>query len=307
MGKTKTQSKSTKKSDPEPTKKNQATTSAGLIFNVNTFKESMKRHFEAQEIEKPMFQNAHIAMSALVQRMATILAKNVATQAPKDKSDCRTIRRGLLTDSILKDDGLKQFYYMILLKFDKDQTYNESLPIARKELDELFNSIDKRLKFTPKALNLMCYLLLKLYHEVLVTSYEFISFAKRKTLDPVAITFAIKNRIRDTYLTNELCNEVSRAADVDLTETEAVLDNENDKNMRADGGEDSDDGEEVAPKKRSAKKTQPIEESSDSSLSSGSSGSPSASEEEVEAKPKSRKTSNAGGKKKATKTRRAAK
>lgn len=213
-------------------KVNKITQSSGLALNVNTFKSNMKSYFEQHDTEAPMFSGSPVAMTACIQRMCTHIIKNLLPYVNKDKSGIKSVTRQSLRYSICLNNELNQYYYMKLLKFDKNQIFIDQLPVAKKELDSLVSSVDKSIKFTQRANNLLCFLLLKVYQDLLSVSYEFMNCCKKSTLNANFVLFAIRNRFCDN-LSHELSTEVKRAVGASSeegkeNENEEVKDDEKD-------------------------------------------------------------------------------
>ena len=259
--------------------RNQITRDAGLLYNVNTMKKDMIEFFKNQDLKftvtnaegetsrkLPMFRGSQVALTATLQELTKSLLTNVLQITNRDKSGLRTVTRPLLKYSIHLHKGFEKYYGYRLESFNKNQVYKEQLPFKEDDVNQVMNNVDRKLTFTPKAFNLLCFLLLEAYLEVLRTAYDFISFAGKRTLTPSAISAAIKNRFPD-IVSYELCNELSRAC-------AAVGDDiyKKDDGDEEDDDEDEEDEEEeqvVKSKtskktsKKASKKTEQIEEEDD--------------------------------------------
>lgn len=288
---------------------NKLTEKAGLSFNINKVKANMIHYFKVHDLNQPKFKGAHVAMTAALQELCTLVVKNALQHTHKDKSNVRTLTRETLRNSVLLHDGLKQYYYTKLWTFDKSQMYGDQLPVSKNDLATVVESVDGDLKLTPKALNFLNFLLLKAYLDVVSTSYLFIDFAKRKSLEARAIVYALKSLFADS-VSYDIYTEVDRATTAvgDAVEKADGEDEDGDHaDVEHDSDSDSDDGndEEQPKSKGNAKgKGKAVEqvdsedESSDESLEESSDDSSSSSEEVVASKPKGKPKAKANTKSK---------
>ena len=293
--------------------RNQLTRDAGLVFNVNTMKSSMISFFKNQDLyftvtnaegevsrKLPMFKGSQVAMTAALEQLCRLLFNNVLQYTNRDKSGLRTVTRPVLKYSVFLHKGLNEYYNYRLNSFNKNQVYKEQVPFREDEIVEVMNVVDRKLTFTPKAFNLLCFLLSDAYLEILRTSYDFISFAKKRTLDPRAVSCSIKNRFPD-LVNHELCNELSRAC--------AAVGNDIDKNDDEEDDDEEEDEvkeEEVKSKGKSggkstksakSKKVEQVDEESDDEIESDEESDEESVEEVVARKPSKKAGSNTKGKK----------
>jgi len=299
--------------------RNQLTRDAGLVYNVNTMKSNMIAFFKNQDLyftvksaesgevtkKLPMFKGSQVSLTAVLEQLTRLVFTNVLQYTNTDKSGLRTVTRPVLKYSVCLHRGLNQYYNYPMNSFNKNQVYKDQLPFKEDEIMQVMNSVNRKLMFTPKAFNMLCFLLLEAYLDVMSTAYDFIVFANKRTLGPTAISAAVKNRFPDV-VSHELCNELSRACsavgkDIDGTEAEGEEEVDNDV---------EDESEEEVPKskkgakavtkatKGKASKTAHIEEEDDEDISDDSGDEDEDEEEEVVvAKPKkkvvaSKKTKN---------------
>ena len=240
---------------------NKVTEKAGLTFNVNTVKTSMQQYFNSQGVACPKFSGAHVGTTSAIQELCKMIIKCCLPHTNKDKSGIRNLTRSCMRDSVLLNNDLQKYYYIPMTMFDKNQIYEEQLPVAKKEIMTVVNSVDKDLHLTPKANNFLNFLMMKAYLDLVCTSYQFIDFAGRKSLDGKAVLFAIKNRFTDN-VSYELCEEVRRSMAAVGDEVSNVNDEEDkDKNTGKEQGEDSaDEQEEMTTKtKEKPEKTEKTE------------------------------------------------
>lgn len=233
---------------------NKLTRDAGLTFNVNTVRTSMISFFKNQDLyftvkgendevtkKLPMFKGSQVALAAALEQLTKMLLSNVLQFTNKDKSGLRTVTRPLLIYSVCLNKGLNQYYSSRLSSFDKNQVYKDQLPFKEDDVTKLMQEVDKKLMFTPKAFNFLCFLLLNAYLDTMSTSYQFISFADKRSLGPDAVLASVKNRFPDS-VSHELCHELSRAC----TAVGKALDDEEE-------GEAEEKKEEPAPSTSSKK------------------------------------------------------
>ncbi len=238
--------------------RNQLTRDAGLVFNVNTMKTNMKEFFKNQDLyfsvkndsgdvtkKLPMFKGSQVAITAVFEQLTRMVFNNVLQYTNTDKSGLRTVTRPILKYSVCLHRGLNEYYNYRMNSFNKNQVYKEQLPFKEDEIAQIMTSVNKKLMFTPKSFNLLCFLLLEAYLDIMSTAYDFIVFANKRTLGPTAISAAVRNRFPDV-VSHELCNELSRACaavgkDIDGGEE--------------DGEQEANDEEEeeAPPPKKSAK------------------------------------------------------
>lgn len=226
----------------EKTAANKLTEKSGLSFNVNTVKANMKSYFENQSVQLPMFSGSHVAMTAVIQKMAEFVLKACMSHLSKDKTGIKQVARPTVKTVVCLNTDMNEYFYQKMLKFKKNNMYSEQIPVSRKEFDVMCTTIDKSLALTPKAYNFLCYLLNEVYLDVLSTSYQFLSYAKKKTLDATVVMYAIKNRFSDN-LAHELCAEVTKVMAAVGDEVEKVADDEDhdDEKQQETGAEDSGD------------------------------------------------------------------
>jgi len=202
---------------------NKLTVDAGLTFNVNTMRKHMISFFKSQDLyfsvkgendevtkKLPMFKGSQVALAAALEQLTKTLLTNVLQFTNKDKSGLRTVTRPMLIYSVCLNKGLNQYYNYRLTSFNKNQVYKDHLPFREDDVNQLMSGVDKKLMFTPKAFNFLCFLLSEAYLDTISTAYQFILFADKKSLTPDAVLAAIKNRFPDS-ISHELCHELTRA------------------------------------------------------------------------------------------------
>ena len=230
---------------------NKATQTAGLVFNVNTVRNKMREYFESQgeknspEKTSPMLSGGQTALTAVLEKLYELILRECLKQTGKDKSALRVVTREHLQYSVLLHSGLKSYYFLSFEHFDKDSMYKDQLPVTTEAMDKVMERVDTTLSLTPRARNLACFLLHRVFKDLVSTATQFLSFAKRKSLDANCIMHVVRNRFPDG-VAHELINEVTRAmkAAGETVEETAVVNNEdNTQETKTEPAEDKDEGE----------------------------------------------------------------
>ena len=205
-------------------RQNFITKQAGLTFNVKAVRASIKKYYEQRdwffeyedkegEVQRklPTFQNSQVAVAAFLEELTKLLLKNVLPHVNKDRTGMKMITRPLLKYSVCMYEGFNKYYnYKLNHQFDKNMVYVESVPVSSQEMNHVIDGVDRSLKLTPRAENFLYFLLHVAYHDVVSLSYEFISYANKRTLNARSIEYAVKNLFPDT-VSFKLCNELNRA------------------------------------------------------------------------------------------------
>lgn len=261
---------------------NKLTEKAGLTFNVNTVKNSLKSYYENQDQSVPMFSGGHTAITATLEKLWELLLQECLKKVGKDKSGVRQVNRELLQYSVLLHSGFRRYFLSQLENFDSELQYREQVPIVTKELDQVMERVDKDLSLTQKARNLACFMLLKVFSQIASTSHELLTFAKKKSLDGRCVISAVTIMFHES-VASELRKEITRAMKEfgeELDDVPAEEDSGSTKEVKAAAEiDDGDEEEETTPSKskkggkettskpassgKSTKKAQVIEEEED--------------------------------------------
>jgi len=89
----------------------------------------------------------------------------------------------------------------------------DQLPILNSEFIKLISSEDDELSFTPKALNLLYYMLFRTYLTVVNASFRIIKHSKQMSMTARAIVCAIELVVPDS-VGHHLVTEVYRVVDL---------------------------------------------------------------------------------------------
>jgi hypothetical protein len=224
---------------------NKLTEKAGLVFNVNTVKANMSQYLKVHDLKKLKFKGSQVAATAALQELCNQLAQTALAHTHKDKSGVRTLTRQTLRSSLLLHDGLRQYYYTKMQAFDKTQVYENQLPVSRKDLLDVISKVNTDLKLTPKAVNFLCFLLLRAYSDLVNTSYQLVTYANRKTLDARSIVFALQLRFADSVavpLHNEVSRATTAAGDEEVDKADGEDEEHDNEKNESDSDNDGDDG-----------------------------------------------------------------
>lgn len=245
---------------------NKATQTAGLTFNVNTVKNKLKESYESQGVTTPMFSGGHTSMAATLQKTCELILRECVKRVGKDKSGVRQVNRESLQYAVLLHSGFKQYFLVQLDHFDPTQMYKDQVPVAQAEMDQVLEGVDKDLSLTPRARNLLCFLLLKVFTDVAHTCSQMLEFSKKKSLDARCVMYGVSNRFPDS-VASELRSEIVRVAKAfgdELEDNSGSPDSNEETAKPAEApvaaAEPADEGDEVtAPAKGAKKGTKPAE------------------------------------------------
>jgi len=247
-------------------KTNKITQDSGLICNVNTVKAKLKDFYEMQGIAIPMFSGGQASMTATLQKTLTMILKECSNTTGKDKSGVKLVNRESVKYAVLLHQGFNQYFLAKFNQFDPTQLYKDQVPISTSEMDEVIKSVDSDLSLTPKARNMVCYLLLKVFNDISYTCSQLLEFSKKKSLDARCVMSSIGIKFTDS-VSQELKTEVVRVAKAlgdDLEDTqETDKAEEPSNNTQTAAVDEADGGEEPDPKKTAKKDVKKTEEAKD--------------------------------------------
>jgi hypothetical protein len=154
----------------DETKINKATDKAGLSFNVNTVKASMRKYYKDHDLllrkthgddkkvvyESPQFSQSDVAVTALLQYICGNLVEEALKHTKKDKTNLKRIARSHLYQAVQMNPDLNSRFLLDLRKFDQtaDFSYEDNVPVSSKEL-ALFVATEfgEDVMLTPQAKN----------------------------------------------------------------------------------------------------------------------------------------------------------
>lgn len=210
--KSKEQQKEPQQQEAEKDKRNQITKLAGLTFNVNTVKADIREYYQSQNLPMPMFSSGQVAVTAMLEKLLDILLKATLQHAEKAKDGIKQIVPANIQYAILTDPELKRFFQMKLEDYNDKNVYANSFPVNKQELTAFLDNIDKTVKLDNKGANLMTYLLVEAYHDVLVSASHFLTFAKKRSMNGKCVLAVVNDRF-PSGLSKVLETEIVRAVD----------------------------------------------------------------------------------------------
>jgi len=232
-------------------KKNKSTEKSGLSFNVNTVRSKTKSYYEShRHVIKSkskesgeetssilMFSGGHFALTAALEAFCEYIFKQLLNHTEKDNTGLRNVGKKTLRYSILLDLSLEKYFSVELKYWNKDQTYQDQLPISKKDIDTVRNKVNKDLFLSDKSHNLFCFMLLKVYHDLIITAFNLVAYAGKKSLDAKSIKTAIEFKFTNNIV-NELVSKIQTV--MNLVNDKSYSDEEDNKEEnKEDDKEDS--------------------------------------------------------------------
>lgn len=261
-------------------KKNNATTKAGLLFNVRRVKDEMNKHFEVQGKQKPLCKAANVGLGAVLETLTTLLVQNalplseenIANMVPLNAVH---IQRSLtLRPDAMTHQGLSCLF-PFLARYDNNTAYSTTI-FDKKTLEQLVVRVNDHVDMDPSAYNLMTYLLVSVFFDMCNVGRQFINYkvGEKKDADGKSskgsftdktVQFVVENRFLDDTLRKTLLDEMHRAvssynAEDDKEETEAE-ETEPEEKPKSKEKKKSSKKEESEPEEKSkSKKKAPVDE-----------------------------------------------
>ena len=227
---------------------NAVTTKAGLVFNVNTVKNKMKDYFKGQGADSPMFSGGQIATTAVLQRFLESIVRECKERVGLDRAKLRTVNRESLQYTLMLNEDYKNYFSSMWGDYNKDMMYGDQLPVDSKHLDVVVAKIDPSMTLTPRAKNLVCFLMVRVFTDLVSTSTQFLSFAKKKSLDAHCINHVVRNRFRDNLCSELIAAVITsmKASDYEMEDTTGVA--EEDIVKKLDDGKQPEEQDEAPVK-----------------------------------------------------------
>jgi hypothetical protein len=261
-------------SDKQKDGLNEATRKSGLTFNVNKFREWVKRQFETfgiKEDEYPKLTGAHIALSALIESMASVIVEACNVNATKEKSGLYNISAGTVGYSVQQNQALRETFLIALSKFDPDTDYRTQFCIPK---EDVVKFVETKLgssnhKLESSGLNCLVYLLNAFAVRVTKTALKMMTVAKHKSLHYKHYTGAVEVHCHDNVAVlitkkiedaKTLAGKGEDEADSDEKETKEDAKEEDEEEVKEEKKESAkkESGKKEAkkdsPKKEKAKK-----------------------------------------------------
>jgi len=195
---------------------NKDTEAAGLKFNVNTVKRKLTAFYEKEEIATPTYTGGPTAITAVLQKVYELILKESLKRLPgdgKDKSGCKTINGQIVQYAIVLHSSFEQYFLAQLKHYDEKQMYKDQIPVSVADMDKLRDSVDDKINLTPKANNLVCYLLMKVFLDLAQTSSQLLEFSGKKSMSAKCVMSSVSIKFSDD-IASILRSEISRAAKV---------------------------------------------------------------------------------------------
>lgn len=256
-------------SDKQKDGLNEATRKSGLTFNVNKFREWVKRQFETlglKEDEYPKLTGAHIALSALIEAMASVIVEACNVHATKEKSGLYNISAGTVGYSVQQNQGLRETFLIALSKFDPDTDYRTQFCIPK---EDVVKFVETKLgssnhKLEASGLNCLVYLLNAFAVRVTKTALKMMTVGKHKSLHYKHYTGAVEVHCHDNVAVlitkkiedaKTLAGKGEDEADSDEKETKEDAKDDDDDEVKEEKKETAKkEAKKEAPKKEKAKK-----------------------------------------------------
>ncbi len=269
-------------------KKNNATTKAGLMFNVRRVKDEMNKHFEVQGKQKPLCKAANVGLGAVLETLTTLLVQNalplseenIANMVPLNAVH---IQRSLtLRPDAMTHQGLSCLF-PFLARYDNNTAYSTTI-FTNDTLKQLVVRINDHVDMDPSAYNLMTYLLISVFFDMCNVGRQFINYkvgekkdsdgkSSKGSFTDKTVQYVVENRFLDESLRKTLLDEMHRAVssynaedEKDETEAEETEPEEKPKSKekKKPAKEESEPEEKTKSKKKSAKKA-PTDDEEDES------------------------------------------
>jgi len=167
----------------------------GLHFNINNIKRASMRYFNDHDmvvhdsdgaVTSLRISGSHVTIAAAMQAMCGLIINNTAKYIQTDKYDFKNISYSSVLFSLKEDPSLHAYYMSYLPRFDENMSYDEC-PFTDKEINAYVEQINRDYQFDTTARRLVKFLLTTFFYHILSTCYQFILFAKKKTV-PITIT-----------------------------------------------------------------------------------------------------------------------
>jgi len=215
---------------------NKATERAGLTVNVNAVKQGLKEVYESRnlllpsvvkqegsdgqtsdskkvEMVAPQFAGCQTASAAVLEQFLRSMLTFCAKFLAKEKSGVKVIGRSALQYVMLASDvhGLHDYFYVAMHHYDSNSTYLNMLPMTRKEIDTIVESVDRDLSLDSEGFNIVCYLLHRCFMNVALVSHQFMLFAKKRQFTSRVVEFSVRNVIPAGQVQDEMLTAIETA------------------------------------------------------------------------------------------------
>lgn len=244
-------------------KTNKLTVEAGLNFNVNTFRQWMKKKLTDEEklvgivdaennkVPKiPKFSGSHVALTALNEKLCYVILERTIKRLSKDKMGLYCIKFNDISDILQVDKELHRDLGVFVDAFDNTLNYKDQYCISEDVIrDYIDNTFGKCISITNDAFNFLVYLLHKSSVRIIDTAYEMIVYAKKMTINPLSIMVSAS-----VHFSGDIKKLLRIRMDEAIASCHRKIDSEDDDE------EETKEGEQVVEKKEVVETVEPKEE-----------------------------------------------
>lgn len=222
---------------------NKVTRNAGLIFNVNSIKKNIKEYFKNMGDTSLKFGGGHISITAAIEGMYKLILTESLLYADIDTSNLKVITRKNIWAAITSNLDLNKYYNWHMKIFDENMMYNNQMPVATTEIRHLLDKINTTSNLTEKAFNLLNYMLVVFYTNILATSRVLLQYSGKKMLNNAtiftAISIELSGNVRDGI--NRSINSALSLTDKNAKEHEELSGDDIINNENIDVNDDVDE------------------------------------------------------------------
>lgn len=235
-------------------KQNKVTKTAGLTFNVNAVRSKLKDYHESRGVTNPTYGGGQIAMTVVLEKFCVMVFKDCASQTPKDKSGGKQVNVNDLQRIVLIHPELKNYFVVPMSLYNPDQICKDLLPVDPSEIDLVMDKVDKELIFSPKAKNLMYFLISQVFQDLASTSTRLMKFAKKHKFKGTCVSYAVQQCFAEA-IAKDFCDEIALVMKTFNEEVDVMSGDVTVKaTPAAKTGNDADTSNEKAAKAKEGKK-----------------------------------------------------
>ena len=177
----------------EKSGKTKLTEKAQLTLNVNAVRTWLKKYYEQNGIDVPIFRGIHVALTAVCEVLCTEIINATVKQLQKSQSGLYEITRPAIRYAVLLDGDLEHLLSPALNAFDKTMTFSDHFCIPQKEMLKFIESdMGKNINLDVTAYNLLSYLLSKVMVDFARASHVCMTYADKGSLDFKVIRYVVK-------------------------------------------------------------------------------------------------------------------
>lgn len=251
--KTKDNEKKSEEDGDKKAKLDKMTTSAGLSFSVNRFKEWMLEQFRTAGIkdeDKPKISGSHVALAAANEALCNYILKATVTSASKEKTGLYNLSKASIGYVVQQDEDLLDMFYRDVYgkRFDPKTNYANQYCIDQSVMNKYIEAhFSKNLKFDQTAYNFLVYVLNRFSVQVNNTAFEMMTYANKNTLTESAIKTAVRIHCPEN-VAKLLCVSIESAIKASGIEDKRAA------RKKGDDDKDKKEGDDKEKDKKDAKK-----------------------------------------------------